>query len=960
MNSNSSFNPSLSANIPAPLQNFHQWLVWKSQPRIGQDNKFTKVPYNLRTALPSDATSADTWATFDQVIQATGYDGIGFAINQPIGLLLIDLDNCIVDGIAEDWAEELIQICDTYTEYSPSGQGFHLILQGQKLVDKTRFHYNQIEIYDSKRFLTITGEVYQDRKEINDSTTDLLFQHLQQISPAESVVKAQPSIASNRTEVNLPLDRAILTKIQSHPEYSQEWNDLSERDTRMAGLTNFYTGNDFNQTEQILLSTDFYRDKWSDLRQHPIIEDQKITFLRYQIEQHPSDNVYQGELTPLYRNKVELNQVLLPKFKQWFQSEKRRIDVVAVTPGGGKTYTATQALVQCCQQDENFVGILAQNTNKRVLEEQQSIQDNFAFEAYIIQGRDPNQESSGYCRNYQEAKRIGQAGLSISQILCKSACQFRDDCEVSGYYSQFNQDGQLYIAPYESAINFATYRTIPNVIVFDENPMRPTTIKQQLKTDDLIQYRYEVKRLCPQNCEDVIELTDVLLSMIDQHRRIDSNRGFKRGQQVIEVFQNLLNGDDQFLLKKREEWLNQLQECQRRIRVSHSSSLMASKTVLDTIDFLTFPTGGTEITLKKKKTGSSSFDCGLQLNKFNDYIHRLPEETNMAVLDAYAEESTFVRLFHSPGFNYHQFDIEINLQTTHITRNTNKCNLRRMDDQEIERIWIKFFQQFNPESLLIYTYKKEVDRIERIVENIKPDVEVAYSWFYRDRGSNQYKGYQSVIIFGSACPDTDELISELNSQYIQPINDDKENGVYQDYRLRQGIIQQQHHEIKQCIHRIRPTDNARKAYLFFSNFQIDGLKVDQKINYQQWAGEELSPKRREDYEIYRQLVTGVVDEVGFYAVKFQSDAELMNRLIKNDDLKQMMEHLCQDSKYGQSFSKFNGNRIRRDLKQIVEELELQESRLKVFQDWKYDNWMKIYSSDPDKHKNLEASIVQFF
>ena len=75
MNSNS-FHPSLSANTPARLQNLHQWLVWKSQPRIGQENKFTKVPYNLRTALPSDATSADTWATFDQVVQATGWDWI--------------------------------------------------------------------------------------------------------------------------------------------------------------------------------------------------------------------------------------------------------------------------------------------------------------------------------------------------------------------------------------------------------------------------------------------------------------------------------------------------------------------------------------------------------------------------------------------------------------------------------------------------------------------------------------------------------------------------------------------------------------------------------------------------------------------------------------------------------------------------------------------------------------------
>ena len=73
MNSNSSFNPPLSANIPAPLQNFHQWLVWKSQPRIGQDNKFTKVPYNFRTNIRSNHLSADTWATFDQVIQATGF-----------------------------------------------------------------------------------------------------------------------------------------------------------------------------------------------------------------------------------------------------------------------------------------------------------------------------------------------------------------------------------------------------------------------------------------------------------------------------------------------------------------------------------------------------------------------------------------------------------------------------------------------------------------------------------------------------------------------------------------------------------------------------------------------------------------------------------------------------------------------------------------------------------------------
>ena len=97
-----------------------------------------------------------------------------------------------------------------------------MILKGQKLVDQTRSHNKQVEIYDSRRDLTITGDVYPEPKEINHSTADLLFQYLDQISPAESVVKVQLSITSNPTEINLPLDQAILTKIRSHPEYHQD------------------------------------------------------------------------------------------------------------------------------------------------------------------------------------------------------------------------------------------------------------------------------------------------------------------------------------------------------------------------------------------------------------------------------------------------------------------------------------------------------------------------------------------------------------------------------------------------------------------------------------------------------------------------------------------------------------------------------------------------------------------
>ena len=217
-----------------------------------------------------------------------------------------------------------------------------------------------------------------------------------------------------------------------------------------------------------------------------------------------------------------------------------------------------------------------------------------------------------------------------------------------------------------------------------------------------------------------------------------------------------------------------------------------------------------------------------------------------------------------------------------------------------------------------------------------------------------------MIIFGSAYPDTDELISELNPQYIKPVSNYKKDRVYQDSRLRQGIIQQQHHEIKQCIFRIRPTNNARKAYLFCSDFEIDGLKVDQKINYQEWAGESLSAERREDYQIYYQLIQGVVEEIGFYAIHFQSNPELMRQLVEDHDLSDKMEHLIQHSQYGKSFVKLNGEKVRKDLNQIIEKLKLTESRMQIYRNWQYKNWIKIYSSNPNELKKLELSNYRIY
>lgn len=68
-----------------------------------------------------------------------------------------------------------------------------------------------------------------------------------------------------------------------------------------------------------------------------------------------------------------------------------------------KLFTAAQALVECCRENQGFIGMLALNTKERIKEEVASIIDNFKFEPITILGKDPEEDSTGYCRNPSEA-----------------------------------------------------------------------------------------------------------------------------------------------------------------------------------------------------------------------------------------------------------------------------------------------------------------------------------------------------------------------------------------------------------------------------------------------------------------------------------------------------------------------------------------------------------------------------
>lgn len=154
--------------IPQELINYPQWILWKEA--TTDDGRQTKLPYACRGGLASTADS-DTWSTFAEASDAARrlMMGIGFVLTDNDPHAVIDLDDPYKDGATEEQAQviiarhlKIIEAFDSYTEVSPSGRGFHIWLKGAVESGKRRKR-NQVEIYSSGRFFTVTGSTYRDK-----------------------------------------------------------------------------------------------------------------------------------------------------------------------------------------------------------------------------------------------------------------------------------------------------------------------------------------------------------------------------------------------------------------------------------------------------------------------------------------------------------------------------------------------------------------------------------------------------------------------------------------------------------------------------------------------------------------------------------------------------------------------------------------------------------------------------
>lgn len=150
------FDPHKLPYIPPEMTTLRHWLNWRYKPVPGK--KPTKVPINPHTEGNAATDQPATWGMLADALKCADTKparyGIGFVFCPPF--VGIDLDNCVIDGTPNEYAAGVLKLFEnTYAEWSPSGQGVHIICTG--VIEKAS-KSSLREIYTERRFFTVTGE----------------------------------------------------------------------------------------------------------------------------------------------------------------------------------------------------------------------------------------------------------------------------------------------------------------------------------------------------------------------------------------------------------------------------------------------------------------------------------------------------------------------------------------------------------------------------------------------------------------------------------------------------------------------------------------------------------------------------------------------------------------------------------------------------------------------------------
>jgi hypothetical protein len=234
--------------------------------------------------VPADVTDSSTWAPIAELAKHSEPYSWGFVFTDDDDICGIDLDHCRNSETGEltDWAMKLLREFPTYAEVSPSGTGVKVFLRGMMPVGaRKRRSFDswdsfggvaQIEVYEEKRFFTVTGQRLDSTPcAVNDceqSLQRLCAEYLTEDPASSHNTKSQcgtgrPTASNVLEQCRAASDAAKFVALWDGS--TDGYPSQSEADLALCNLLAAFAGNNPRLIDDLFRQSGLFRTKWDEM-----------------------------------------------------------------------------------------------------------------------------------------------------------------------------------------------------------------------------------------------------------------------------------------------------------------------------------------------------------------------------------------------------------------------------------------------------------------------------------------------------------------------------------------------------------------------------------------------------------------------------------------------------------------------------------------------------------------------
>jgi hypothetical protein len=280
----------------AGLARYEQFIIYKILPSKDRPGKNDKIPIDPFTGLKLAWSKSANWMDFESAARVlknldASY-GVGFILTEKDPFFFLDIDSCL-DINTNSWSDNAKALCSFFPgaaiEISSSGKGLHILgTLTSKYPHGCRSVYPNIELYTSSRFVALTGT-----GALGSVDTDCTAQFIKLVDAYFTKENSKsPSVVKNGPveQWNGPTDDDVLIgrMLKSHssknifgggasfkdlwennvesfsrnyPDDTRAYNESSV-DAALAQHLAFWTGNDEERMQRLMLRSGLVREKW--------------------------------------------------------------------------------------------------------------------------------------------------------------------------------------------------------------------------------------------------------------------------------------------------------------------------------------------------------------------------------------------------------------------------------------------------------------------------------------------------------------------------------------------------------------------------------------------------------------------------------------------------------------------------------------------------------------------------